>query len=314
MKNILLDLNIDGDCTNLCALAILNILANRGDARMLATTACFDSPLATGCVKAINHYYGHDDVPVGILHRQEATHPTPFMKPVNETFRPDRPNGEEAPDTVDVMRQALAAEEDGSVILVVVGCFASFAALLQSAPDGISPLSGQELSERKISRVVAMAGHFPIFDGERVFPENNVKVQIPAAQYVVEHWKGELVFTDWGLGFRTRSLKEFRTHGSPDHPLRMMYRINDGDDDAQGDLQFPDGNPSWDQTAVLEAVYPGRYFTYHEFGRVSVDDAGYTIWREDREGKHTYLLPRSPLNDVAAVVNDLVFPEWRTCR
>lgn len=314
MKNILLDLNIDGDCTNLCSLAILNILTNRKDARMLATTACFNSPLATGCVKAINHYYGHDDVPVGILHRQNATHPTPFMKPVNETFCPDHPNGEEAPDTVDVMRKALAAEEDGSVVLVVVGCFASFAALLQSLPDDISPLSGQELAERKISRVVAMAGHFPIFEGEKVQAENNVKVQIPAAQYAAQHWKGELVFTDWGLGVRTKSLKEFRTHGSSEHPLRMMYRINDGDDTEQSNPWFADGNPSWDQTAVLEAVYPGKYFSYHEFGQVIVDDAGYTIWQKSIDGKHTYLLPKLPLDDVAATVNDLVFPEWRSYR
>ena len=310
VKNILFDLNIDGDCTNLGSLAVLNILANEGKARMLATTACFNSPLATGCIRAINHYYGNDDVPVGILHRQDETHPTPFMKPVVATFRPDHPDGEEAPDTVDVMRKALAAEPDDSVVLVISGCFASFAALLQSGPDEISPLSGQELAERKITRVVIMAGHFTTFE-PKVYAENNVVVQIPAAQYVVTHWKKELVLADYGLGVRTRSLKEFRFHGSEDHPLRMMYRIHDGDEAGATAEWALDGNPSWDHTAVMEGVEPGKYFDYHEYGDIEVDDAGNTIWHEKEGGRHTYLLPKMPLDEVAATINDMIFPEWR---
>lgn len=304
IKNVLIDLNIDGDCTNLGALSVLHTLADRGEARILATTVCFDSPLATGCVKAINRYYGRGDLPVGILHRQEATHPTPFMKPVNETFCPDHPDGEDAPDTVEVLRKALAAEADDSVDLVVVGCFASVAALLQSAPDAHSPLSGQELAERKIRRIVAMAGQFPTF-GDETFGENNVAVQVPAAQYVVTHWIKELALTGYEIGIRIRSLKEFRDHGSEAHPLRMMYRIND----LEGD--FSNGNPSWDHTAVLEAVRPGRYFDLHEFGRIDVDEKGVTTWRADPEGRQTYFLPKLPLEDVAAEINGLIFPEWK---
>lgn len=303
--NILLDLNIDGDCTNLGALSVLHVLANQGKARILATTACFNSPLATGCIKAINHYYGRDDLPVGILHRQNETHPTPFMKPVNEKFRPEHPDGEEAPDTVEVLRRALANEPDGSVTFVVVGCFASAAALLQSGPDEISPLSGQELADRKIKRLVAMAGEFPTFN--EIFGENNIVVQIPAAQYVTEHFKGELILSGYEVGIRTRSLLEFRLHGPDEHPLKMMYVINDGDNEWA-----KDGNPSWDHTAVIEAVMPGAFFDLHEFGHIDVTDKdGITVWRSEEGGKQSYLLPRVPLNEVAAYINDLIFPEWK---
>ena len=301
--NVLMDLNIDGDCTNLGALAVLNVLARQGKARMLAATACFNSPLATGCIRSINRYYGHGDVPVGILHCQKETHPTPFMKPVNETFCPDYPNGEDAPDTVKVMRKALSSEEDESVVLIVTGCFASVEALLKSEPDEISPLSGQQLADRKIRRMVVMAGQFPTFN-DPVFGENNVVVQIPATQYVVKHWTKELAFTGYEIGIRTRSLREFRFHGADDHPLKMMYRINDGDG-------FTEGNPSWDHTAVLEGVLPGKYFRMHEFGRITIDDQGVTRWTEDINGKHTYFLPQIPLDDVAAEINALIFPEWR---
>ena len=301
--NVLLDLNIDGDCTNLGALSVLHVYANRNQARILATTACFNSPLATGCIKAINTYYGRPDLPVGILHRQNETHPTPFMKPVNETFRPEHPDGEEAPDSVTVMRRALAEEPDGSVTFVVVGCLASAAALLQSGPDDISPLSGQELCDRKIKRLVAMAGEFPTFN--ETFGENNIVVQIPAAQYVTEHFTGELVLSGYEIGIRTRSLKEFRLHGSDSHPLKMMYVINDGEG-------FTEGNPSWDHTAVMEAVETGKYFDLHKPGRIEVTDKeGLTVWREEEGGKQTYLMPKRPFDEVAGVINDMIFPEWR---
>lgn len=301
--NVLLDLNIDGDCTNLGALSVLHVYANRNQVRILATTACFNSPLATGCIKAINTYYGRPDLPVGILHRQNETHPTPFMKPVNETFRPEHPDGEEAPDSVTVMRRALAQEPDGSVTFVVVGCLASAAALLQSGPDDISPLSGQELCDRKIKRLVAMAGEFPTFN--ETFGENNIVVQIPAAQYVTEHFTGELVLSGYEIGIRTRSLKEFHLHGSDDHPLKMMYVINDGEG-------FTEGNPSWDHTAVMEAVEPGKYFDLHKPGRIEVTEKeGLTVWHEEEGGKQTYLMPKLPFDEVAGVINDMIFPEWK---
>ena len=304
-QKVFLDINIDGDCTNLGALAVLNVLALRGEAEMLGTTACFKSPLATGCIKAINEYYGHGDVPVGILHCQDETHPTPFMKPVNEKFRSGHPDGEDCEDSVRVMRKVFSEQADGDTVLVIAGCFASFAALLQSAPDDISPLSGQELAELKIKRVVVMGGAFGTYGSNEVFPENNIYVQIPAAKYVCEHWNGELVLSAYEIGIRTRTLKEFRFHGSDRHPLKMMYDIHNGPGNS-------DNNPSWDHTAVIEGVHPGKFFAYHEPGRIEITDEGLTVWHELPGGKHTYLLPETPLEEVAAYINDLIFPEWRS--
>jgi len=301
-KKILFDLNIDGDCTNLGSLGILNILSNAGEAEILATTACFKSPLATGCIKSVNRFYGNGDLPVGILHRQDETHPTNFLENVNKTFCPDFPNGEDVEDTVTVMRKVLANQEDDSVVFIVSGCFASVAALMQSEPDEISPLSGQELCDKKVSRLVVMAGSFDTF-GDTVFPENNVVVQVSAAQYVTSHWTKELVLSGYEIGIRTRSFEEFRHNGDDKNPLKMMYNMLDGD--WQGD------NPSWDHTAVLEGVLPGKYFDYHAYGRIIVTDTGITEWHEEIGGKMTYLLPKIPLEEVGAAINTMVFPEWK---
>ncbi len=306
MKKIILDINIDGDCTNLCSLAVLNILKNEGEAEILATTACYKSPLATGCIKAINRYYGNPDIPVGILHCQDETHPTSFPSYINQIFCPDHPFGEDAEDTVSVLRRVLSAQEDDSVVFVVAGCFASAAALLQSEPDSISPLSGHDLCHRKISRIVAMAGAFDTFKKEEVFPENNVVVQIPAAKYVTENWKKEFVFSGFEIGQRIQTLKEFRHFGPFENPLQLAYNLLD----ASRNLPLGD-NQSWDQTAVLEGVRPGQYFNYHEYGRIHVTDDGITEWVPESGGRMTFLVPKVNLLDVRAVINDMIFPEWR---
>lgn len=306
-KKVLFDLNIDGDCTNLGSLAVLNILANYGEAEMLATTACYKSPLATGCIKAINRYYGHGDVPVGILHCQDETHPTAFPSYINQIYCTDNPFGEDVEDTVTVMRRALADQEDESVVFIISGCFASAAALMQSEPDDISDLSGQELCDRKVTRLVVMAGHFGTF-GENQFGENNVVVNIPAAQYVVSHWTKELVLSGFEIGWRIQTLKEFRRFGPDKNPLKMIYNIHDGS------LNNPTGdNPSWDHTAVLEGVHPGQHFCCHEFGRIIVNDKGITEWHPEEGGKMTYLLPKggNGLEDVREYINTLIFPEWK---
>lgn len=303
MINVLFDLNIDGDCTNLGSLAVLHRLADMGEANILATTACFNSPLATGCIKAINRFYGRETLPVGILHCQGPTHPTPFMEPVNRKFCPDFPEGEDAPDTVAVMRRVLSVQPDDSVTFVVSGCFASASALLQSPADDISPLNGQELAERKIRRVVVMAGSFDTL-GDNVFPENNVAVQIPAAKYFTDNWKKELVLSGYEIGIRTISLKEFRDNGPDENPLKMMYVINDNGG-------FAEGNPSWDHTAVLEGVRAGKYFSYHKFGKINVTDDGITQWTENDSCRHTYLLPSVPFCDIASEINTLIFPGWK---
>ncbi len=303
-KKILMDLNIDGDCTNLGSLAVLNLLANNGEAEILATTACYKSPMATGCIKAVNRYYGNGDVPVGILHRQEETHPTAFLMYINQVFCHDHPYGEDVEDTVTVMRRALSDQEDDSVVFVVAGCFASAEALMRSEPDDISPLSGDELCHRKISRIVAMAGSFDTF-GDKVFAENNIFVQIPAAQYVTTHWTKELVLSGFEIGIRTRTLREFRRFGPNDNPLKLIYNIHNGSLNNLGD------NPSWDHTAVLEGVRPGQYFDYHEYGRIVVTDNGFTEWHPEQGGRMTYLLPKSDLSDVRDAINTMIFPEWK---
>ena len=308
---IVFDMDIAGDCSNVGALATMHRLCDNGEARLLAVTACYDAPFIGGCVDGINAYYGHT-VPVGILHGAPATERVVFAEQLCREYPGRYPMGAAVPDAVEVVRRALAAEEDGSVTFLVVGCLATAAALLDSMPDDASPLCGRDLAAVKIARTVVMGGRFPTFGdptpaefnsmaafGDPTPAEFNIRANIRAAQHFTREWPGDAIFSGFEIGWRILTLGDFTLHGPRDNPARRAYEL-------LGTTEK--GRYSCDLTAALEAVRPGAYFDLHEAGRITVDDEGHTFWMPEEGGRQTYLLPKTPLDDIAALLNALVWP------
>ncbi|ADI13288.1 nucleoside hydrolase [Truepera radiovictrix] len=159
------DLGIDVDDAG--ALAVLHALADRGEARLLATIANVNDPYAAAALGAINTFYGRPDVPVGRNPRPQYAVATPywrtfaprFVKDLAERFPHNTaPNPEAA---VAVYRRVLAAQPDSSVTLIAVGFLQNLADLLASSPDRYSGLSGEALVRRKVRQLVVMAGTHP---------------------------------------------------------------------------------------------------------------------------------------------------------
>src|SRR5687768_10367927 len=63
---IIFDTDMDSDCDDAGALAVLHALADRGEAEILATVASSKNPWSAPCVDAINTYYGRGDLPIGV--------------------------------------------------------------------------------------------------------------------------------------------------------------------------------------------------------------------------------------------------------
>src|SRR5688500_9929783 len=60
------DTDLDSDCDDAGALALLHTLADRGEAKILATTVSSKHPWAAACVDGINTYHGRPDIPIGV--------------------------------------------------------------------------------------------------------------------------------------------------------------------------------------------------------------------------------------------------------
>jgi len=205
-------------------------------------------------VWAINAAYGRSDIPVGLVqipdwttnpryepyrrHRERCAKPL-YNEVVTQTVT-DRIPSSIYRDAVWQYRNLLSRAPDGSVTICVIGTLTTLAQLLDSPPDKISSLTGQDLVAKKVRTLVTMAEGFPP-SGEDGF---NWKMDLVAASKVISEWPTDLVVSPLGRNVLTGSRLMAAT--PPDHPVTLAYRTYLGDTSAD--------RPSWDQLAALYAA------------------------------------------------------------
>lgn len=284
---LILDTDIGNDIDDALALAMIHDLEDRGEAELLAVTVCKDNPWAAVYVDVVDHFYGRPDVPIGVVHNGKTPDDGPFVHSVSERKENGKfiyprklKSGSDAPEAVGLLRRTLAAQPDGSVVIVSIGFMTNLARLLASGPDSASPLSGSELVKRKVRLYSMMAGAF----GPNSGPEYNVVVDADAAREVFDHWPTPLVVSGYevGLAITYPASSIEKDYGYvKNHPIAEAYRAY---------VQMPCDRPCWDLTAVMYAVRPDSgYFGLSQPGAITLDSGNVTRFAEDSAGKRRYL-------------------------
>jgi inosine-uridine nucleoside N-ribohydrolase len=286
---LIFDTDMGNDVDDALALAMLHAFESRGECRLIAVTITKDNPLSAVFVDLVDAFYGRAQIPVGMVKGSGITPGgSPMIQVPVERKRADGSlvyprriaSGAEAPDSVALLRRALAAEADGAVVIVQVGFSTNLARLLDSPPDAASPLSGRDLALRKVRLLSMMAGNFA--EGK---PEFNVQTDIPSAQKLFRDWPTPVVVSGYEVGssllFPASSIQNDFGYVA-DHPVAEAYRNY---------MKMPYDRPAWDLTAALYAVRPERgYFTLSPPGAVEVDARGVTHFTPDANGRHRYLI------------------------
>jgi len=291
---LIFDTDIGNDVDDVLALGMIHALESRRECRLLAVTITKDHPLAASFTDAVNTFYGRGNVPIGVCHSDITNKEGKFnglgaKQDGGELRYPhDLLSGNEAPDAVSVLREALAGAADGSVVIAQVGFSTNLANLLGSQPDDISPLGGTELVKQKVRLLSMMAGAFTQIKGQNGklydHQEFNVLLDVPAAQKLATAWPTPIVWSGFEIGLSTRYPHEsierdynYVKH----HPLADAYRLYNPP---------PHDRPTWDLTSVLYAVRPDHgYFDLSESGRVQVADSSLTTFQSSQDGLHRYL-------------------------
>jgi inosine-uridine nucleoside N-ribohydrolase len=291
---IIFDTDIGTDVDDAGALAILHVLADRGEAEILATMSANPNRWCAPAIDAINTYYGRPDLPIGA----SKTGPSP-EEWYHESV-PDYPHdltaSDDAPDAVALYRKILAAQPDNSVTIVVVGWLTNMAGLLASKPDEHSPLTGRELVEVKVKELVSMGGKWP--NSPKDEGEYNFTMDGVAAHKVISDWPGKIMFT--GLGKDVMTGGRLVARAPKDNPVPAFYR------------NFFKGykvseRSSWDLIAVLYAVRGlSNYFTAVSEGKCVGQEDGSNQWVPDVPSKHAYLDYSMPPGELAAQIEDLL--------
>ena len=164
IPGLIFDTDICGDCDDVLALGMIHSLQSRGACRLLAVTVSVDNDLAAPFVDAVNTFYGRGDIPIGVVGKGGVVEKSKYLGLVEEKddsgqFRYPHTllSGKEAPPASQVLRKALAAQPDASVVIAQVGFSTNLARLLDSGPDESSPLTGVDLVKRKVKLLSLMA-------------------------------------------------------------------------------------------------------------------------------------------------------------
>ncbi len=265
---ILFDTDITGDVDDVLALAMCHTLADRGACELIGVTVSKNHPLTASFVDAQNTFYDRPDLPIGVTRDPAAQHrESRYLKLAESPNYPhDLRHNEDARDAVELMHELLAAQPDRSVTIVSVGIASNLANLLKS-PGGI------DLVKAKVKTLSIMAGAFAFCNGSNYHLEANVINGIGYMQTLAGQWPEDvpIVWSGYEIGealpYPRQSIARDFGYRTP-HLVREAYLLHSGPEHDR---------PCWDQSSVLQAVYPERgFFGLSQPGRVQVLDDGFT--------------------------------------
>ena len=271
--SIIFDTDMGGDCDDVGALFVLHGAVERGEARLLATMGCISSEAIAPCLDAINTWFARPDIPVGTL-KDAGLLPGPgFPAELVKRFPHRLPASADYPDALALYRQILAAQPDGSVVIVAVGPLRNMANLLKS---------DAALVAKKVKLLHVMGGHYPP-QARQKDAEYNFQKDPASAALVCAKWPTPVLFN--GEGGSTNSGRRV-TYEMPEHnPLTMAYA-------AYPNVGFAGDRLSWDPVSCLVAVCGAApWYEVLSNGRNVVEAAtGLNTWQPGGEHGHSYLM------------------------
>jgi inosine-uridine nucleoside N-ribohydrolase len=325
--NVIFDTDIWSDIDDALALAMLHALHDRNEINLVAVTINTNEAWCASYVKLLNSFYGHPQIPVGLggldtaavrkntwsMFKGVPNFPWPatrYTQRITEqserdgTFSLPRSavNQKTTRDAVTVLRETLARQPDGSVVMIGVGYNTNLAQLLASKPDNLSPLNGRDLIAKKVRMLSMMAGNFGDirYEGKtypKGRPEFNLLADVPAAKKVFASWPTPIVASGFEIGLQLLYPGTSIDHDYayvPEHPIAETYRMFCDELKAFQKWSCPHQHPTFDLTSVLYAARPGRdYFTVSKPGKITVLDDGGSRFDYVEGGRDRFLI----LND-----------------
>lgn len=287
--NIIFETDMGNDVDDALAIDMLYKYNKQKRINLMAVMLNKEGEFPPKYIDLLNTWYGQKRIPIGVSPRadQSLVAGTNYTQVVCEElsekgkplYKRSIKDYSKLLSAVKLYRKLLAKAEDASVTIVSVGFSTNLALLLDTKADEYSPLTGKELVEQKVKRLVTMAGHIE----NPKYAEYNVVNDIAACQRVFNEWPTPIYMSPFELGLQVRypaqSIENDFTW-TKHHPIVDSYKVY---------LKKIEDRPTWDLTAVLYAIDPQQFFNISPAGKIVVTDEGYTHYKQDAAGKHFYL-------------------------
>lgn len=285
MVRLFLDTDFGPDCDDVGALQLIHALCDRGEARLLGVTHCTGNPYGLPAISALNRFNGRE-VPLGtaacggfLADMQK------YNRAMSEQFPHEFEDGQAQRPAVEVFREVMAAQEDGSVTMCAIGP-------MNNLRDYLEDERCLALIRSKVIQLVAMACRF---DGSGR-PEWNVEMDVEAARKVVHDWPTPVAFCPWECGQPVLTGGFLR--GLEENPVKTAYRL------------WTDGGmerSSYDLLAVYFAVRGADgLMKLSGNGRVKVRENGESVFEPAPDAGRAYTINALPPEEMAGRLNDLL--------
>ena len=291
---LILDTDISSDVDDVGAVAVLHTLEKQGKAKILAMMVSSGDMWSVSCLGALNTWFGHPDIPIGIVQGESVEHPSLYTEKIASEFSSGLRKDTSGLDAVALYREILAGHEDKSVVLVTVGYLTNLSNLLQSKADQFSSLEGKALVLKKVKQLICMGGEYP--RGR----EWNFYQDTKSTEYVVKHWPTPVILCGYEVGRKVLTGAALKSVAVKS-PVRRAYQLYNEITDR----------PSWDQLTVLYAVEKSS--NTHSLswrisapGKISIDKDGANRWIHDSKGLYRYLRLDTSPEKTATTIDQLM--------
>ncbi|MEI9895264.1 MAG: nucleoside hydrolase [Chthoniobacter sp.] len=223
---IVFDTDMETDCDDAGALAVLHALADRGECEILATVVSVRDPHSAATVDAINAYYGRPHLPLGMVKGAGVLERSSYVSHIAGDFPNRVKSDDDVPDATLVYRDVLEKQPDHSVTVVTVGYLTNLKNLLHlPAADGHP--SGLDLIKSKVTQWVCMGGNFIGSPPKDDLKLGNVNFQRDpiSARDAIPNWPSRIVFVGREIGSVPSGLTagECLAKTPAENPVRMAY-------------------------------------------------------------------------------------------
>ena len=294
---IIFDSDMGPDYDDVGAITILHALADKGEAKILATIASTKYEGVAGVLSVFNTYFNRPDIPVGVpkgdaLELRDWQH---WTDTILAKYPHKIKTNAEAWDAVKLYRKILSEQPDHSVTVVTIGFLTNLSNLLNSSADEYSPLNGKELVKQKVKLLVSMAGKFP--KGY----EFNVMKDAPASQNAFGNWPTSIILSGFEIGEKIKAgIPLINNKSIKNDPVKDVFRIS-----IPMAKEDSIGRKSWDETAVLVATKGYSPWYKLQPGRIIVASDGADTW-DDNGKNQAHLVEKMYPETVEALINKLI--------
>ena len=301
---VIFDTDMLTDYDDIGAIAILHALADAGECEILATMSSTRGNSSVAVCEVVNAWYGRPDIPVGCVRgigiggrpttgdgnghgkfREIAAKYARFVK---------HPDSSQAPDALEVYRQVLSAQPDGSVTVCTVGFTSNLRRLVEAYP---------ELVAKKVKLWVAMACRYP--DGE----EYNSSMDAESSRIAFEKWPTPIVFSDFDYGRWIFTGRRIAEDADASGPVKDLFAacLPARSECSETTYDRREGHPSWDETAVLYAVRGAGDVFGLERGTYRMAPAGgRNVWKADPSARDARIVEKLPKAEVGRIIDELM--------